>query len=245
MSINSKEENTGRQDVSKRVERAHRILDVAAALILRWGYNKTTIDDVAREARVAKGTIYLHWKTREDLFRALIRRERVDMAEEVMQRISKDPMGATLRGILKHLALVLMKRPLMKALLLRDLDIIGKLAHSENGSISFVEKLTGFNSYLETLRDHGLIRADLNLKGQIYIFNAIFMGFFLTMPLMPEGFTFSDEEIANLMAETVHCTLEGNLSISAGDLKAVSLAFMQYLDNAVAVAKEHFQQELQ
>ncbi|MDR3602317.1 MAG: helix-turn-helix domain containing protein [Desulfosporosinus sp.] len=241
----SRDENIGRKDVSKRVERAHRILDVAAALILRWGYNKTTIDDVAREAGVAKGTIYLHWRTREDLFRALIRRERVDMAEEVKQSISQDPMGATLRGILKHLALVIMKRPLMKALLLRDLDVIGKLAHSGNDTFAYMEKLTGFNSYLETLRDHGLIRADLNLKAQMYIFNAIFMGFFLTMPLMPEGFTLSDDEIADLMAETVHCTLEGNLSISADDLKAVSLAFMQYLDHAVAAAKEHLQQELQ
>lgn len=245
MSIKSKTENTGRQDVSKRIERAHRILDVAAALILRWGYNKTTIDDVAREARVAKGTIYLHWKTREDLFRALIRREKVDVAEVVKQRISEDPMGATLRGILKNLAMVIMKRPLMKALLLRDLDVIGKLAHSGTSTISYMEKLTGFNSYLETLRDHGLIRADLNLKVQMYIFNAIFMGFFLTMPLMPEGFTLSDEELAELMAETVHCTLESNRSISAADLKAVSRAFMEYLDDAVSVAKEHLQQELQ
>lgn len=244
MSIMSTDENTGRKDVSKRVERAHRILDVAAALILRWGYNKTTIDDVAREAGVAKGTIYLHWKTREDLFRALIRREKVNMAEDVRQRILDDPVGATLRGILKHLALVLMKRPLMKALILRDMDVIGKLAHGGNGTIDYVEKLTGFNSYLETLRDHGLIRADLNLKVQMYIFNAIFMGFFLTMPLMPEGFILSDEELADLMAETVHCTLEGNRSISADDLKAVSLAFMQYLDHALAVAKEHLQQEL-
>lgn len=245
MPIKIMNEKSGRKDISKRVERAHRILDVAAALILRWGYNKTTIDDIAREAGVAKGTIYLHWKTREDLFRALIRRERVDMAEEVKQRISEDPMGATLRGILKHLALVIMKRPFMKALLLRDLDVIGKLAHSGNGTFAYVEKLTGFTSYLETLRDHGLIRADLNLKAQMYIFNAIFMGFFLTMPLMPEEFTLSDEELAELMAETVHCTLEGNRSISADDLKVVSLAFMQYLDHAVSVAKEHLQQELQ
>ncbi len=49
----------------KRQERAERILDAAAALIQRWGYNKTTIDDIAKQAGVAKGTIYLHWKTRD------------------------------------------------------------------------------------------------------------------------------------------------------------------------------------
>ena len=57
---------------SKREERADRILDAAANLILRWGYKKTTIDDIAKQAGVAKGTIYLHWKTREDLFVALL-----------------------------------------------------------------------------------------------------------------------------------------------------------------------------
>ena len=60
------------EDRSWRQERADRILDAAAELILRWGYKKTTIDDIAKQSRVAKGTIYLHWKTREDLFMALL-----------------------------------------------------------------------------------------------------------------------------------------------------------------------------
>ncbi|MBV8695914.1 MAG: helix-turn-helix transcriptional regulator, partial [Ktedonobacteraceae bacterium] len=45
---------------SKQQERAEHILDVAAALIVRWGYGKTTLDDIARQVGVAKGTIYLH-----------------------------------------------------------------------------------------------------------------------------------------------------------------------------------------
>src|SRR6266568_3546350 len=89
--------NTQRQEVSRRQERAHRILDAAATLILRWGYNKTTIDDIARQAGVAKGTIYLHWKTREELFAALITREKLEMGKEIKQRIIVDPEGATLR----------------------------------------------------------------------------------------------------------------------------------------------------
>src|SRR6266540_7253755 len=63
--------------IDKRLERAHRILDAAFTLILRWGYNKTIIDDIARQAGVAKGTIYLHWKTREELFTSLVHRERL------------------------------------------------------------------------------------------------------------------------------------------------------------------------
>ena len=56
----------------ERQQREEQILDAAAALLVRWGYRKTTIDDVAREAGVGKGTIYLHWKDKNELFRAAI-----------------------------------------------------------------------------------------------------------------------------------------------------------------------------
>ena len=115
MTAQHQEANTQPTEAYKRRQRAQRILDAAAALILRWGYNKTTIDDIARQSGVAKGTIYLHWKTREDLFTALMKREKAELAADVQQRIAADPAGATLRGLLKHSALALMQRPLMKA----------------------------------------------------------------------------------------------------------------------------------
>ncbi|MDQ2745599.1 MAG: TetR/AcrR family transcriptional regulator, partial [Chloroflexota bacterium] len=76
---------------SKYDARAGQILDSAAILLRRWGYNKTTVDDIARHAGVAKGTIYLHWKTREDLFIALFAREERRLAEDIKQRIAGDP----------------------------------------------------------------------------------------------------------------------------------------------------------
>src|SRR5579884_1565785 len=114
------------EERSKQEERADRILDAAAELMVRWGYNKTTIDDIARQAGVAKGTIYLHWKTREDLFTALMRREYIRVVEDIQQRISNDPEGGTLEGITKHTMLATMKSPLMKAVLLRDTDLLGE-----------------------------------------------------------------------------------------------------------------------
>ena len=80
---------TRESEVSRRRERAERILDAAAVLILRWGYQKTTLDDVSRQAGVAKGTMYLHWKTREELFGALIKREKLELAEDIKQRIEQ------------------------------------------------------------------------------------------------------------------------------------------------------------
>ena len=56
-------------------EREQRILDAAANLIAHYGYDKTTVDEIAREAGVSKGAIYLHFKSKEDLFEALLLRE--------------------------------------------------------------------------------------------------------------------------------------------------------------------------
>ncbi|GER91713.1 TetR family transcriptional regulator [Dictyobacter vulcani] len=235
----------GEPEVSRRRERAERILDAAAALILRWGFQKTTLDDVSRQAGVAKGTMYLHWKTREELFRALIGREKLAMAEDLRQRISADPAGATLRGILKYSALALMQRPLLKAVLMRDIDVLGKLAQGEQSRTAHVEKLMGFNVYLELLRDYGLIRTDLSLRAQIYMFSAIFMGFFFVAPLMPDEYTLSDEELADLMAETVHRTLEADRPVPADELQTISQNFMHYLDLAVEKAQTQFQKEVE
>jgi AcrR family transcriptional regulator len=236
--------STSKLDVSRRRERAQRILDAAAALILRLGFQKTTLDDVSRQARVAKGTLYLHWKTKEELFRALILREKLELAEDLKQRICADPAGGTLRGILKNSTLALMQRPLLKAILLQDIDVLGKLANGKQSNVAQAERLMSFKIYLELLREYGLVRTDLSLQAQVYMFSAIFMCYFFVAPLMPDEFTLTDEELADLMAETVHCTLEAGRSIPADTLQAVSHAFMQYLDHAIALAQEQFQKEV-
>jgi AcrR family transcriptional regulator len=245
LSSQSQATRTRQHDESRRHARAHRILDAAGALILRWGYNKTTIDDVARQAGVAKGTIYLHWKTREELFGTLMRRERLALADDFKRRINEDPAGATLRGMLKHSALALMQRPLLKAVFVRDLDVLGKLAHGEHSSAAYAERLAGFQTYLEFLREHDLVRKDISPRAQMYVVSAIFMGFFLTAPLMPDELTLSDEEIADLLAETVHRTLESDRAVAAAELKSASDILMQYLDRDTAITQEQFQQGLE
>lgn len=237
--------NTRQQEGSRREARAQRILDAAAALILRWGYAKTTLDDVARQAGVAKGTLYLHWNTREELFVALMKREKAVLAEDLKQRIAADPEGATLRGLLKHSALALMERPLLKAVLLRDMDVLGKLAHSEHSSAAYTERLTGFKTYLELLREHNLVRTDLSLRAQVYLLGALFAGFFLVAPLMPDEFMISDEELAELLAETVRCTLEPARAAPADALQTASHTFMQYLNRTTAIVEEQFRQEVE
>src|SRR5207245_10540932 len=100
--ISTRNTQPGQPESDERKLREERILDAATTLLVRWGYRKTTIDDVAHEAGVGKGTIYLHWKDKNDLFRAAIWRERQRYSEELQRRIAADPDGGLLHRITDH-----------------------------------------------------------------------------------------------------------------------------------------------
>ena len=228
---------------SKRQERADRILDAAAELVLRWGYKKTTIDDIARQAGVAKGTIYLHWKTREDLFMALLTREDLKLAEDMKQRIASDPEGSTLRGFVKHTTLALMKNPLMKALLLNDTEMLGEIARIEYRSATYAERIKNFTTFLEFLRSHGVVRTDVGVREQTYILSAIWIGFLLVDPWMPDELKFPDEEAVEMLADAVQLALGPRTTatgepVEAGPLQELSEALNQYMDQEVNAIKE-------
>ena len=194
------------EERSKREERADRILDAAGDLMLRWGYNKTTIDDIARQAGVAKGTIYLHWKTREDLFTALMKREYIRLVQDLQQRIASDPEGGTLHGLTKHSMLATLKSPLMKAVLLRDTDLLGEWMRKESASASYSEQIAQSLALLELFRSHGVLRDDIDIRKQAYMFDAITMGFLVIDQYMPDDFKYSDEEVVEMMKETIERT---------------------------------------
>jgi len=237
-------EHTTQSD-AKRQERAQRILDAAAELVRRWGYGKTTIDDIARQAGVAKGTIYLHWKTREDLFRALMIREEQTLANDIKQRIANDPQGTTLHSMLKHMLLAMLKNPLMKAAFLGDTLMLGEMARTRHGSRRSIERLTSFNDYFEALRSQGLIRTDIGLKEGAYVISAIAIGFLLVNPLLPDEAKIPDEEAVELMAETIRRTFEPDKPAPPEALQAASHALDQYLDHTLEGMREASRQEME
>jgi AcrR family transcriptional regulator len=47
------------------------VLDAALRVFGQYGYRRTSMDDIAREAGIAKGTIYLSFASKDEVFRAL------------------------------------------------------------------------------------------------------------------------------------------------------------------------------
>ncbi len=221
--------------------RAERILAAAGELIVRWGYKKTTIDDIARQAGVAKGTIYLHWKTREELFKAVLIHDELKLMEDMQQRIASDPEGTTLHGLLKHGVLATMKRPIWKAVMTRDTDMLGELAQDE----TLVQRsMENFKTYFNVLHEQGLIRPDLDMKHFVYLLSAITIGFLVVDPFLLEEFKVSDEIAADLLAETVKRTFVSSAPTTSNKQHELTLAFNQYVEDGVNLLKEEDYKEL-
>lgn len=235
MASQRKSEQGQGDERSKREQRADRILDAAGELMLRWGYNKTTIDDIARLAGVAKGTIYLHWKTREDLFWALMRREYVRLIDDVKQRVASDPEGGTLHAITKHSMLATMKSPLTKAVLLRDTGFLGEWMHKEVSSETFTQQLGQSFALIEYYRNHGVVRQDIDVSRLAYMLDSLIIGFLVAEQYMPEGLHYADEEIAEMAAEVVKRTFE---PVSTAHAQPEEQVNQELADNFIATLDE-------
>jgi len=57
----------------RKEDRPQEIADAAFAAFAEKGYSATRIDDVAKRAGVSKGLTYLYYKTKEDLFKAVVK----------------------------------------------------------------------------------------------------------------------------------------------------------------------------
>lgn len=67
------------------------ILDAAGTLLGRFGYHKTTMDDLAREAGIARRTLYLHFRSKDDIFLERIDRVVARLLEE-LRAIAASPL---------------------------------------------------------------------------------------------------------------------------------------------------------
>lgn len=82
--------------MSSRDERHKMLLDVATDVLLRFGYRKASLDDVAGQAGVSRATVYNYFPNKEELFRAIIVRE-VERLGEVTGSVGHDCATAEAR----------------------------------------------------------------------------------------------------------------------------------------------------
>jgi AcrR family transcriptional regulator len=87
-------------------ERRAAIIEAALDEFIARGFTATRLDDVAKRAGVAKGTIYLHFKDKESMFEELIRTALVPLIGRMM---APPPIGGSIRDAVEGFARTFMQ----------------------------------------------------------------------------------------------------------------------------------------
>jgi TetR/AcrR family transcriptional regulator, repressor for uid operon len=72
-----------------KIDVKEKIVDAALATFSKNGYDRTRMDDIAEAANVSKGTLYLYFKNKEELFFAISERNIRELKEQLSALLTK------------------------------------------------------------------------------------------------------------------------------------------------------------
>ncbi|HEY8378430.1 MAG TPA: helix-turn-helix domain-containing protein [Nannocystis sp.] len=108
---------------SPRGRKRARLLDTAIALFVAHGYRKTSIDDIARAAGIAKGTVYLYFATKVDLLLTAFAYEKLRRFA-LLDGLDALPPRERLRRWIRATLLMVADSPLLSRAAIGDPDLI-------------------------------------------------------------------------------------------------------------------------
>jgi len=68
--------------------RHQEVIEAACRIFARLGYAATNVEDIAKEAGMAKGTIYLYFKSKEEVFAAVLARDLEVLTNKTIEGMS-------------------------------------------------------------------------------------------------------------------------------------------------------------
>jgi len=74
--------------------RCAEILEAARKVFARKGFEKATMDEIAEAAGVAKGTVYLYFESKRDVYLEALRRGFAGLTDEMMRNMEAAPTAA-------------------------------------------------------------------------------------------------------------------------------------------------------
>lgn len=166
-------------------EREQRILEAAKTLILRYGYDKTTVSDIAREAGVSKGAIYLHFSSKEDLFSALFEQVALEYVVNWLDMTENDPEGGTFVNIYQHAMVAIVQAPLLQAVVKGDRQVLGNFRLERSDWLRMRQQVR--KDFVKQMQAVGGIRDDLDPQIIAYVFNVISYGMLTISDVLDES----------------------------------------------------------
>jgi TetR/AcrR family fatty acid metabolism transcriptional regulator len=145
-------------------DKPQQIIDAAIRVFARTGYYNSRVSDIAREAGIASGTIYLYFKTKDEILVTLFREKMAEWVASVRREIAaeRDPLAKIRKIVALHFR-VLEENPELAEVVQVELRqghkfFRGASAHEVSAYFDVIHDV------LEEGAAAGLIRRDLPLK---------------------------------------------------------------------------------
>jgi len=92
----------------KNTEKYYRIIKAATKMFARKGFYKTRISEIAKEAKVADGTVYIYFENKDDILISLFEEQMKAVMDNMVEQISEetDPAKKLEKFALIHLQLI-------------------------------------------------------------------------------------------------------------------------------------------
>ena len=193
---------------SSNPEREQRILAAAADLIAHYGYDKTSVEEIARAAGVSKGAIYLHYRSKEALFEALLLRDSEEAIRRFYELIDADPAGVTIFNIYRYTLVVTEELPLLKAVYMHDRRLLGDYLRRQRDTPLASQMMSFSSDFVRHYQQAGLIRQDLDPDMVAYLLVALRNGVFGMDEIVPSEYLVSISVLGETLAEMLARGLE-------------------------------------
>lgn len=184
-------------------ERQEQILDAAAKVIIRLGYDKTTMKDIADEASVSRGTIYLYFKGKEELFEALLFREWLLYAQTWLDTIETDPRGGTMGGFLRATLSAVNSRPLIASVMRRDRSVLGNYLRKPDNRFAWLQSGSISADFIHALQEAGAVRPELDPQVTAHIIEVLGYGQLTIGDFKPAEQSPSFDAVMEMIADMV------------------------------------------
>jgi len=185
-----------------------RIIDAALRVFAEKGYHETTMEDVADKLGVSEGTIYLYFKSKKELFKAISEPGEHQVAEVISSAIeSEDPVKSffdlatkvyeqyePISGLIVELLAEASRDASLRKILRDDFD---------------TDRAT-MQKFLEELRKRGKIDADADIDSISMAIVALFYGYAISRLLGVEK-----EEVKRAYSKAMRVMLEAPPTKSA------------------------------
>ncbi len=150
-------------DAADRPPNAERILAAAEECFARYGFQKTSMADIAREAGLSRRSVYRHFPDKAALFSEVTAARARIFLDEIMRRTAElEGLSAQIEEVSRLTNRFVREDPISAALLLADPDSLARTVTTEARELLGMA-MDAIVPLIETGRERGEVRVDLDV----------------------------------------------------------------------------------